>query len=123
MSSASSCISPFIDPANIPSKPVCAAGAGDTGRFAADDDEDEDGDTAIDLVFTGKGVEGRILTSGTSRLGVEWVDAVVTSSFGGLTGDISVFALVPLKEYSLFESDSNKPPPPAVLGLEGALVP
>ena len=96
------------DPANIPNNPTDGAGA-------ADEDED-DGDTEIALIPTGNGVDGRIFTSGMSRPGVVFVDP--GSSFGGFTGEISLF---PLKEYKRFERDSNIPPPD-VFGLE-AVVP
>jgi hypothetical protein len=95
------------DPANIPNSPV--------GAGVADEEEDE-GDTEIAFVPTGSGVDGRILTSGISRPGVVFVDPV--SSFGGFTGEISVF---PLKEYKRFDNDS-KIPPPDVFGLD-AVVP
>ena len=80
------------------------------------DEDENDGETEIGLVPTGRGVEGRILTSGTSRPGVVLADP--GSSFGGFTGEISVF---PLKEYNRFDSDSNIPPPDG-LGLD-AVVP
>ena len=81
----------------------------------ADEDED-DGETEIAFVPTGKGVDGRILTSGTSRPGGVFADP--DSSFGGFTGEISVF---PLKEYNRFDNDSKMPPPEG-FGLD-AVVP
>jgi hypothetical protein len=96
------------DPANIPNNPTDGAGVAD--------EEEDDGETEIAFVPTGTGVDGRIFTSGISRPGV--VFAEPGSSFGGFTGEISVF---PLKEYKRFDIDSNIPPPD-VFGLE-AVVP
>ena len=98
----------LCDPANIPNNPTDGAGVAD--------EEEDDGETEIAFVPTGNGVDGRILTSGISRPGVVLADP--GSSFGGFTGETSVF---PLKEYKRFESDSNIPPPD-VFGLD-AVVP
>lgn len=99
----------------MPNRPVCELAwvVGEAGIL------DDEGETI------GLGVEGKTLTSGTSRAGVDPVDPdedVETwrpdsgLSLGGFTGETSLLT-PPLKEYKRFERVSKIPPPPWGFGL------